>query len=78
MNVVASPGLAPESGPPATRDVPHATRRSAIARDARGASYVDVAEPRLYSIARLEHPRTLKLSPDGAGLTIYELDFSTR
>ena len=49
-----------------------------VHHDARGASYVDVAEPRLYSIAHLEHPRTLKLSPDGAGLTVYELDFATR
>ena len=51
---------------------------SDVRHDARGASYVDVAEPRVYSIARLERPRTLKLSPDGAGLTFYELDFADR
>lgn len=49
-----------------------------VRRDARGASYVDVREPRLYSIARLAQPRTLKLSPDAAGLTVYELDFVVR
>jgi hypothetical protein len=43
-------------------------------RDARGASYVDVSEPRLYALCREragEH--VVKLSPDAPGLTVYAL-----
>jgi hypothetical protein len=49
-----------------------------VRRDARGASYLDVDEPRLYSIAKLRKPRTLRFSPDEPGLTVYEIDFAPR
>ncbi len=39
--------------------------------DARGASYVDVTEPRLYSIAHCNAECTLKLSPDVAGVAYF-------
>ena len=39
--------------------------------DARGASYVDIVEPRLYSIARCASECTLKLSPDVAGVAYF-------
>lgn len=39
--------------------------------DARGASYIDVAEPRLYSIARCTSECTLRLSPDVEGIEYY-------
>lgn len=41
--------------------------------DARGASYVDVDEPRLYSLARGEGEHVVKLSPDAAGITLHAL-----
>lgn len=43
--------------------------------DSRGATYVDVTEPRLYAIARSQRPHVLKLSPDQPGVTFYELSF---
>ena len=39
--------------------------------DARGASYVDIVEPRLYSIARCASECALKLSPDVAGVAYF-------
>jgi hypothetical protein len=41
--------------------------------DARGASYVDVDEPRLYSLARGGSEHVVKLSPDAAGITLHAL-----
>ncbi|HUK62734.1 MAG TPA: hypothetical protein VLV15_05350, partial [Dongiaceae bacterium] len=38
--------------------------------DARGATYVDVTEPRLYTIANATRAGALKLSPEEPGLTI--------
>ncbi len=44
-------------------------------RDARGASYVEVTEPRLYILARGSGEHVLKLSPDAPGLTLHALTF---
>ena len=41
--------------------------------DARGASYVDVTEPRLYQVARGAGAHLIKLSPDAAGVTFHAL-----
>ncbi len=41
--------------------------------DARGASYVDVDEPRLYRIARGAGTHEVKLSPDAPGVTFHAL-----
>ncbi len=48
-----------------------ATRGADVRVDARGATYIDVAEPRLYSIARGAHGIVLRASPESKGLTIY-------
>ena len=42
-----------------------------VQMDSRGASYVEVEEPRSYSIANARGPQVLKLSPEGPGLTVY-------
>jgi len=43
--------------------------------DARGAAFVNVAEPRLYSIAQCPEGAVLKLSPESAGTTFYAFAF---
>jgi thioredoxin family protein/AhpC/TSA family protein len=43
--------------------------------DRRGATYVDVTEPRLYWIARDRGTHVLKLSPEGPGCAIYSFAF---
>lgn len=46
--------------------------------DGRGASYVTVAEPRLYALTRMDRgDHVIKLSPDEAGTTIYAFTFGT-
>jgi len=46
-----------------------------IETDPRGASYIDVKEPRLYRIARGAKPHVLKLSPEDPGVTVYSFAF---
>jgi hypothetical protein len=55
-----------------------AERGADVRADARGATYVDVTESRLYAIARGTRPCVFKLSPDQPGVTIYELSFVSR
>jgi hypothetical protein len=55
-----------------------AARGEDVRVDARGASYVEVAEPRLYRIAELGAERVLKLSPEERGITFYAFAFEAR
>jgi hypothetical protein len=55
--------------------VPEAQRGADIEADTRGATYVEVSETRLYSIARGGGRHVLKLSPEAPGVTIHELAF---
>lgn len=43
-----------------------------VRRDSRGASYLEVDEPRLYSVVKNGGGHVLKLSPEGTGTTFYE------
>lgn len=45
--------------------------------DSRGASYVDVTEPRLYFVSRGAGKHVLKLSPEEPGLAIHAFTFET-
>ena len=42
-----------------------------VRADPRGATYIEVSEPRLYRIARAGKTHVLKLSPEAPGLVIY-------
>ena len=46
-----------------------------VRTDARGASYVDVVEPRLYEITRSGTGRVLRFSPEEPGLVIHQFTF---
>jgi hypothetical protein len=46
-----------------------------VRHDSRGASYVEVTEPRLYSIMRGAGGHVLKFSPEQSGLTMYGFTF---
>jgi hypothetical protein len=55
--------------------LPPAERGADVQADARGATYVEVDEPRLYEIAHSGPARVLRLSPDTPGLVIHQLVF---
>jgi hypothetical protein len=78
VSVVMSP---PGSGPARVwilQDdnwLPADARDEDVRVDARGASYIDVTEPRLYWIARGRGGHVIKLSPEDAGVTLYAFAF---
>ncbi len=54
--------------------MPDSLRGNDVVGDAHG-TFVDVSEPRLYSLTNGAGPHVLKLSPESPGVTIYELVF---
>jgi hypothetical protein len=74
------------AAPPATRHarlwilldeewIPRALAGPDVRHDSRGASYVDVSEPRLLLIFRGDGEHVLKVSPDEAGTVLYAFTF---
>jgi thiol-disulfide isomerase/thioredoxin len=55
--------------------MPPAERGADVRADGRGATYVDVTEPRLYEIAKAGKERVLRLSPEEPGLTMHAFVF---
>lgn len=55
--------------------LPAPERGADVRADGRGATYVDVGEPRLYEIARPGRSRVLRFSPQEPGLTIHAFAF---
>ncbi len=53
--------------------LPESARGGDVHADARGATYLEVSEPRLYTIGKLAGPHAIKLSPEGPGVTFYEV-----
>jgi hypothetical protein len=51
--------------------LPAAERGEDVRADARGATFVDVAEARPYALVRSGGPHVLRLSPEGPGVTYY-------
>lgn len=55
--------------------LPASARGADVRVDARGASYVDVTEPRIYEIAKAGAERVLRFSPEQPGVTLHAFTF---